>query len=227
MQPNQLPSLALFDLDHTLLDGDSNCLWVSFLEKNQYLDDARLLEQQAEFKAQYDAQQLDINVYLQFHACILQSAPLSAWLSRRAQFIQKEILPRISGQGVQVAQQYQNSQIQTAIVSATNDFLVQGIAEYLKMPAIASPLERQAQDFTGKNVEPACFQQHKITHVKRWLQACGIDDSVLSHAVFYSDSYNDLPLLQAVQTPVAVNPCPRLQEYANTHSWQTLHWTAS
>jgi HAD superfamily hydrolase (TIGR01490 family) len=214
-------NLALFDLDNTLLAGDSDHGWAQFLIREGVLDRATFEARNEAYYAQYKAGTLDIFDYLAFQAgplVGLSAAELTHWHARyMAQTIEPMILPKARDLLAS------HSGDLCAIVTATNDFITAPIARALGVEhLIASELERGPSGYTGRGTGTPAFQAGKITRVKQWLAGLGHDLSSFDQSWFYSDSHNDIPLLEAVTHPVAVDPDPTLRAHALARGWPVL-----
>jgi HAD superfamily hydrolase (TIGR01490 family) len=218
--------LALFDLDHTLLDGDSNQLWLAWLVEQGAVPHERLA-QQAEHYARYQAGSLDIEAYLAFHLSLLGERPLADWRPVRDAFVAARIAPRI-GEAARAALELHRTQGDLlAVVTATHDFLAQGIVELLApVPLIATRCELRDGRFTGRTLGPPCFGPAKPGCVRDWLATRGQRLGMFRTVHFYSDSFNDLPLLEAVSHPVVVDADPRLEAIARERRWPRLNWAS-
>ena len=218
------PDLTLFDLDHTLLDGDSNQLWLAWLVEQGVAPPARLA-QQADFYARYQAGTLDIDAYLAFHLSLLVERDVAAWLPLRDAFVAARIAPRISDAARNAVAVHRERGDAVAVVTATHDFLAAGIlALFGSPPLVATRCEVQAGRFTGRLVGVPCFAQAKPGCVRDWLAAQGRDWDDIAAVRFYSDSANDLPLLEAVSHPVVVDADARLDAIARGRGWSRLSW---
>jgi HAD superfamily hydrolase (TIGR01490 family) len=216
-------ALALFDLDHTLIDGDSNTLWLDFLvERRRLPASARRL--QAEYMAGYAAERLDIVDYLGFHLGLLTSRPLADWAPLRAEFVASRIVPRISAEARDAVAAHRKKNHRLAIVTATHDFLSAAIGDMFDLPVIAPKGEIRDGHLTGKVDGPVCFRETKLDCLAAWLAGQGVSDSAVGERHFYTDSANDLPLLEAVDHPVAVNADARLAAVAQRRGWVRLNW---
>lgn len=216
--------IAFFDLDHTLLDGDTNKLWIEYLVENSHVPDTTL-ERQARFMEDYAQQQLDIDNYLAFHLSILALRPVTDWMPIRNVFIDKVIMPRIGQAARSMITEHRLQGHKMAIVTATHSFLSEPVGDQLGLEVIAPVVEIVNGQFTGNIIGPPAFREQKIIRVETWLGArLNTDASVPCH--FYSDSANDIPLLQKVSHPVTVNPDPVLASLAKTNGWPVLVWSA-
>jgi HAD superfamily hydrolase (TIGR01490 family) len=221
------PELTLFDLDHTLLDGDSNQLWLAWLVEQGAAAPGRL-SQQADFYARYQAGTLDINAYLAFHLSLLVERSVEAWRPLRDAFVAARIAPRITDAARKAVAVHRARGDTIAVVTATHDFLAGRILSLFgNPPLVATRCEVHAGRFTGRLAGAPCFAQAKPACVRDWLAAQGRDwDDFAAHR-FYIDSANDLPLLEAVIHPVAVDADMRLEALARERGWPRLSWKAS
>lgn len=217
--------LALFDLDHTLLDGDSNTLWLEFLIERGHLPESAR-QQQHDYMARYAAEQLDIDDYLAFHLRLLAPRPLAEWLPLREAFVAECIVPRIGGAAHQTVARHRALGHRLAIVTATHDFLAAAIGHILALPVIAPRCELRDDHFTGRLVGPTCFREGKLACLNAWLQDQGLDTHDIGERHFYTDSANDLPLLEMSSHPVAVNADVRLTALATDRGWPMLCWSS-
>lgn len=216
--------LTLFDLDHTLLDGDSNALWLAWLVEQGAAPAERLLRQAA-FYAQYKAGSLDIDAYLRFHLSLLDGRPLVDWLPLRDAFVAARIVPRIGPAAREAVARHRDRGEHIAVVTATHDFLAAGIvALFGPVPLVATRCELVEGRFTGRTDGPPCFGPAKRGFVDAWLAAQGQAWADFRTVRFYSDSANDLPLLEAASEPVVVDPDPRLAAIAAERGWARLSW---
>lgn len=216
-------NLALFDLDHTLLDGDSNSLWISFLVEHGHLP-PETLPQQAAFMRAYQMQTLDIHGYLGYHLRLLASRTVSEWLPVRRQFLTEQILPRIPDAARDAVRHHLGQGDRVAIVTATHSFLSQELGDFFGVPVLAPQAEVMDDRLTGRIAGPVCFRERKLECLALWLERENLDAESFASRYFYSDSANDLPLLEAVDRPVAVNPDAELGAIAVQRGWPVLHW---
>jgi HAD superfamily hydrolase (TIGR01490 family) len=215
--------LVLFDLDNTLLDGDSDYEWAQFLIEQGVLDRASYEHRNQEFFDQYKAGRLDIYAFLDFQLAPLARYPraqLDAWHLR---FMAQKILPKISAAARRlVSRSLQEAQL-CAIVTATNSFVTAPIArEFGVAHLVATEPELVDGRFTGKVSGTPCFREGKVTRVEQWLAAQGRAWGDFSETRFYSDSHNDLPLLERVSHPVAVRPDHPLKHTALARGWEVI-----
>jgi HAD superfamily hydrolase (TIGR01490 family) len=207
--------LALFDLDHTLLDGDSDSLWGRFLVKQGVLDATEYAAANARYHADYVAGRLDIHEFLAFGLSPLAEhtrAELEAW---RERYVQECILPRIPAGTHALLQEH--AAHTRVIITATNRFITTPIAAALGVEhLIATEPEQVDGRFTGRVVGVPCFREGKVLKLEAWLQESGL---TAEESWFYSDSQNDLPLLERVTHPTAVNPDETLARVARERGW--------
>jgi HAD superfamily hydrolase (TIGR01490 family) len=217
------PRLALFDLDHTLLPLDSDYEWGEFTTRIGWTDPAEFGRRNAEFFAHYQAGTLDVHDYVRFatEAFCQRGAREAAQAHER--FMREVIAPAIQPQALELLRGHQQAGDQVIIVTATNEFVTRPIAQALGVQElIAVELGRDAQGwFTGEIRGTPSMRQGKVDRMQQWLDARGLDwDGVESF--FYSDSWNDVPLLERVDHPVATNPDARLRALAQQRNWRIL-----
>ena len=216
-------ALALFDLDHTLLPIDSDYSWGVFTQAIGWTDPAHFKRRNDEFYQHYKAGTLDIHDYVRFATDALRErGPAEAQAAHR-RFMREVIGPELLPQALDLLRGHQRRGDQVAIVTATNEFVTRPIAEAFGVDElIAVELERGNDDwFTGEIRGVPSARGGKVTRVEQWLAARGRGwDDVES--TFYSDSINDLPLLEKVDHPVATNPDDRLRALAQQRGWRIL-----
>ena len=219
-----MQDLALFDLDNTLLPIDSDVAWASFLVELKVVDAEWHAKRNDHFYAQYCAGTLDIHEFLEFQLAPLAEHPRSQLLAWREQFIRDVIRPHLDRRARDLIRQHQTAGALCAIVTATNSFITGPIArEFGVEHLIATEVEIAADgNFTGKPSGLPSFREGKVTRVEQWLALQGMSLSDFPVSFFYSDSFNDLPLLARVSNPVAVNPDDRLRRHARNLGWQVL-----
>lgn len=219
-----MQQLALFDLDNTLLPIDSDVSWANFLVRLKVVNADWYSKRNDYFYGQYCAGTLDIDEFLDFQLAPLAQHPREQLLTWREQFIREVIRPNLHPNAKALVRQHQNVGALCAIVTATNSFITGPIArEFGIEHLIATEIEVGADgNFTGKPRGLPSFREGKVTRVNQWLALQGLTLSEFSSSLFYSDSFNDLPLLAAVTDPIAVNPDQRLRDHAITAGWQVL-----
>lgn len=212
--------LALFDLDNTLLAGDSDHAWGEFLCRHGLVDAVSYKARNDAFYQDYLAGKLDVLAYQNFCQELLgrtDMAQLQAW---HQQFMTEFIEPIVLAKGEELVRQHQEAGDHVAIITATNRFITGPIAARLGVNTLlATECEVQDGRYTGRLTDIPCFQEGKVLRIERWLEETGHS---LEGAYFYSDSRNDLPLLERVTHPVAVDPDPILRGIAEERGWQIL-----
>ncbi|HDZ56457.1 MAG TPA: HAD family hydrolase [Pseudomonas xinjiangensis] len=213
-------SLAIFDLDNTLLGGDSDHAWGEFIVAQNIVDAAEYQARNDEFFNDYLSGKLDIQVYLNFCLQLLGEHPeeqLDAWhLQFMADKIDSIILPR----ALELIEKHRHAGDTLMIITATNRFVTGPIAAKLGIDILlATECERADGRYTGRTTDVACFREGKVTRLQRWLEE---NDRSLEGAYFYSDSHNDLPLLGMVDHPVAVDPDDTLRAHAQEQGWPVI-----
>jgi HAD superfamily hydrolase (TIGR01490 family) len=215
--------LALFDLDNTLLSGDSDYEWTQHLVSRGVLDRDTFEKRNGEFFEQYKAGTLDIFEFLDFQLQSLASnsrADLEAW---HAEFMSTRILPQLSEQARDLVKRHQDNGDLCALVTATNSFVTGPICRELNIAHLIATIPAQQNgQFTGKPRGTPAFREGKITRVEDWLESMGLWWSNFDRSWFYSDSLNDLPLLSQVTDPVAVDPDHTLRAHAEAAGWTIL-----
>ena len=216
-------NLALFDLDNTLLTGDSDFEWAQFLIAQGVLDREAYAARNLEFYEQYKAGTLDIHVFLDFQLKPLSRhsrAQLDAW---HAQFMQTRILPMIGEKARALVDRHRAQGDTLVIITATNRFVTAPIArEFGIAHLIATEAEQEDGEFTGNATDIPCFREGKVKRLEAWLAAHGASWETLARSWFYSDSHNDLFLMERVTDPVAVDPDPQLTQTAQARGWPVM-----
>jgi HAD superfamily hydrolase (TIGR01490 family) len=212
--------LTLFDLDNTLLAGDSDHAWGRFLADVGAVDAEEYTRANDAFYAQYLAGTMDINEFCRFVFQPLVTHPLGQLERWREQFLQERIRPMIAPGTPDLLETHRRSGDTLLIITATNSFVTAPIAEMLGVEhLLATEPELLDGRYTGKLAGIPCFQAGKVERLKQWLHERGQPEQVLANARFYSDSRNDIPLLEAVREPVAVDADPALAAHALERGW--------
>jgi len=215
--------LALFDLDHTLLAGDSDYEWGQFLIDRGVLAREAYEAQNARFFEQYKAGTLDIHEYLGFALGPLAAhAPedLARW---HEDFMRERIRPMILPRARELVARHRDEGELCAVVTATNSFVTAPIARELGVPhLVATEPEAVAGRFTGRVAGTPCFREGKLRRLDEWLAGLGRRFEQFEDSCFYSDSHNDLPLLERVRRPVAVDPDAQLAATAAERGWPVI-----
>lgn len=221
--------LALFDLDHTLINTDSDYMWGEFLVKEGLVDEGEFRQKNREFYEQYIAGTLDAVVYNEFVATFLQQHPLAQLHAWRNTYIQRDIAPNVRPKALQAMQSHRERGHDVLVVSATNAFVVQAISEQLFGVApehvLATALELTKDGYTGKVAGRPNFQDGKIFHLTQWIANQAARGMSYSKTYAYSDSKNDIPLLAWADVAVAVSPDDTLHAHALAHHWAVEDWS--
>ena len=217
--------LALFDLDHTLIPIDSDYSWGQFTVQLGWRDAESHTRANDAFYEQYKAGTLDIHEYIRFTVQALREHGVEQSDAAHRRFMEEIIRPAMQPQALDLVRRHQAAGDQVVIVTATNEFVTRPIATAFGVPdLIAIDLERDAQgNPTGAIRGTPSFREGKVARVEQWLADRGLDWSRVEHSTFYSDSINDLPLLDKVHEPVATNPDARLQAIAAQRGWRILN----
>ncbi len=213
--------LALFDLDNTLLAGDSDFEWAQFLIEKGVLDREVYEARNQQFYDQYKAGTLDIHEFLDFQLKPLARHPreqLDAW---HAEFMSRKVIPMIAPGTAALLQKHAADVC--VIVTATNSFVTAPIARHLGVGhLIATEPEAVEGEFTGRVVGTPSFREGKVERLEQWLAQQGRAWADVGDSWFYSDSLNDLPLLAQVLHPVAVDPDATLRAHAEQAGWPII-----
>lgn len=217
--------LTLFDLDNTLLGGDSDYGWAQFLIEEGAVDAEGYERRNAAFFADYKAGRLDIRAFLEFQLRPLAENEPATLLAWRERFIAEKIRPMLLPAGRKLVDQRLAAGDLVAVVTATNSFITRPIAAlYGIRHLVATELEVVAGRFTGRPSGEPCFQAGKLACLDKWLAGLNRKLADFSESWFYSDSHNDLPLLLAVTHPVAIDPDPVLAAQAAARGWPIASW---
>jgi len=213
----------LFDLDNTLLNGDSDFEWSQFLIRIGVIDRELFEVKNLEFYEQYKAGTLDINEFLDFQLKPLSRHSRKTLDTWHAQFMRESVLPMITAQAREVVNTHLAAGDVCVIITATNSFVTGPIArEFGIEHLIATEPEHRDGEFTGRVSGVPSFREGKITRLMQWLNGQNRSLQSFSRSTFYSDSLNDLPLLQQVSHPVATNPDATLRAHAEQQGWPIL-----
>ena len=212
--------MALFDLDDTLLGGDSDYLWGEFLAGIGAVDESRHRRENARFFEQYRSGSLDVEAFLEFQLRPLADNPLSSLLAWRDRFVREEIVPMVLDKARALVDEHRRKRHRLAIVTSTNAFITRPIADLFHIEhLLATEPEFDGSRYTGAWVGVPCSGEGKVHRVREWASenALSLEDSW-----FYSDSYQDLPLLALVDNPVAVDPDEALRAHATRAGWPVV-----
>lgn len=213
-------TLAIFDLDNTLLAGDSDHAWGEFLVEEGIVDAEAYRKANDRFYEEYLNGELDILNYLGFALEPLSIHSMDELLKWRATFMEKKVRPMLLKKASELLNRHREQGHTLMIITATNRFVTEPIADLLGIEhLIATEPEMVNGRYTGQIAGTPSFQDGKVTRLNDWLAATG---ESLDSAWFYSDSHNDLPLLEKVDNPIAVDPDPKLEKYARDQGWKVM-----
>lgn len=218
-------NLALFDLDNTLLAGDSDFEWAQFLISRGVVDRELQEAKNLQFYEQYKAGTLDIHEFLDFQLAPLARHPraeLDAW---HAEYLDRHIRPLIGEPARALVRRHLDAGDLCAVVTATNSFVTGPIAREFGIPHLIGTIpavDVGSGAFSGGPTGTPSFQAGKIARVEAWLESLGLWWGSFADSFFYSDSHNDLPLMQKVGQPVAVDPDDRLRAHATAAGWPVI-----
>ena len=213
-----MPNLTIFDLDNTLLSGDSDRAWGQYIVEKQIVSDTFLLESENFYNSYYDGN-LDIHSFLDFCLKPLMENEWSDLIELRKGFIENKIKPMILNKAVE-AVELSKSKGPVVIATATNSFVTRPIADLFGIKnLIATEFIVKDNKFTGEVDGVPCFREGKVQKVEEWIKENGYN---LLDATFYSDSFNDLPLLEKVKTAIVVDGDDKLIEKAKHNEWQCI-----
>ncbi len=213
-------TLAIFDLDNTLLAGDSDHLWGEFLVENHYVNITEYKQQNDQFYEDYQSGNLDIIAYQEFALKPLTYFSIEQLSKMHEAFIASKIQTILLKKAYTLIEQHREQGHTLLIITATNRFITEPIAKLLGINhLIATEGEIHNGSYTGKVTGIPSFGQGKITRLKQWLQN---RKETLEGSYFYSDSHNDLPLLELVSHPLAVDPDPTLKAIAESKQWPII-----
>lgn len=216
--------LCLFDLDETLLPIDSDHAWGEFIIRLGWVDPVEFRRRNDAFFAQYQAGTLDIHAYVAFATGPLRAHTPAQAQAAHGRFMREVIAPKLLPAALDLVRQHQSRGDLVALVTATNDFVTAPIAQALGIAdLIAVRLEREAGGtITGRIVGTPSYREGKVARVQEWLAGHRSSWSDFDRISVYSDSANDLPLLERATDPVATNPSPALQAIAVERGWRIL-----
>ncbi len=217
------PRLALFDLDHTLLPIDSDFEWGQFTTRIGWCDPVAFGRRNNAFYADYQAGTLDVHDYVRFATEALRAQGADAATAAHARFMQEVVQPAIRPEALALLQQHRDAGDQVVIITATNEFVTGPIARALGVQELIAVQLARGSDgwYTGAIEGVPSMRAGKVTRMEQWLARRGWGWGDV-HSTFYSDSLNDVPLLECVDMPVATNPDERLRTLAGERGWRVL-----
>ena len=217
-------NLALFDLDGTLLAIDSDHAFGEFMVRIGWADGEAFRRANDAFYAQYQAEQLDVAAYIRFATSAWRDRPAPEQATASRRFVDEIVRPALRDSAMALVQRHAQAGERLAVVTATNEFVTRPIAALFGVDTlIATELARDAQGrVTGDIAGVPSYRDGKVVRVQQWLQAQGLQWRDFERISFYSDSTNDLALLEQVSHPVATNPSPALERIAAARGWPIL-----
>ena len=216
-------NLALFDLDNTLLSGDSDFEWSQFLVEQGVLDRELFEAKNLAFYEQYKAGTLNIEEFLDFQLKPLARHARTVLDGWHAEFMQRKVRPMMGRMARDLVAKHQTAGDVCVIVTATNSFVTAPIArEFGVTHLIATDPEEKNGEFTGRVAGTPSFREGKVLRMESWLAERGWGWGSFGESCFYSDSLNDLPLLSKVSRPIAVDPDPTLRAHAEKQGWAVI-----
>lgn len=216
--------LALFDLDHTLLPLDSDYHWADFLARTGRAGDPVIAQQRnQELMDRYDAGTLTAEDSYAFMIGLIANQPLETLLAWQQAYVDEVILPAMTPQAIALVKKHQEQGHLCALVTATNEFVTTPMAKLFGFEhLIATIPEMKDGLYTGRTEGVPSYQAGKITRVDQWLHELGLKREQFERIWFYSDSSNDLPLMEVVSDPIATNPSPSLRQTALERGWKII-----
>ncbi len=213
-------TLAIFDLDNTLIADDSDYLWGKFLVDQGIVDRLVYDKINAQFYEDYQNGTLDMMAFLRFALEPLAAHPIEQLHNWRQDFINSIIKPLLLDKAKALVEKHRSQGDTLLVITATNSFITAPIvALYGIENLIATTPEMIDGKYTGNVNGVPCFQEGKVTRLNEWLT---LNNEKLEGSYFYSDSHNDLPLLKLVDFPVAVDPDEKLRDFADTQKWEII-----
>lgn len=213
-------TLAIFDLDNTLLNGDSDHAWGEFLVSKGIVDEVTYKSANDAFYEDYKRGELDIFAYLEFALEPLTRFSMEELQALHQEFMDKFVEPMMLPKAKELLDQHRRRGDYLMIITATNAFVTAPIAHVMGVDEIlATNPEMVDNRYTGKVSGTPCYQHGKVARLDTWLDE---NNETLENSYFYSDSINDLPLLERVTHPVAVDPCDSLKKIAEEKSWPII-----
>nr|WP_246335933.1 HAD family hydrolase [Azomonas macrocytogenes] len=212
--------MAIFDLDNTLLAGDSDHAWGEYICNRGLVDTEAYRARNNGFYQDYQAGRLDVLAYQSFCQEILSRSDMHQLHEWHREFMRDHLEPIILARGERLVREHQEAGDLVMIITATNRFITGPIATRLGVEILlATECEMRDGRYTGQVTDVPCYQAGKVTRLERWLAQTGHD---LHDSYFYSDSHNDLPLLERVTHAVAVDPDPTLRVEAEKRGWKVI-----
>ena len=215
--------LALFDLDNTLLAGDSDFQWGQFLIEEGLLERETHEAKNLQFYEDYKAGNLDIYAFVEFQFKPLMERSRAELDELHERYMERKVLPMMTEKAKALVEQHRANGDLMLIITATNTFVTNPIAKAFGIDHLIGTIPEEVNgEFTGKVTGTPSFQQGKVTRLNEWLAERGQTLADFETTWFYSDSHNDLPLMKLVNKPIAVDPDPTLKAYAEANNWPVV-----
>jgi HAD superfamily hydrolase (TIGR01490 family) len=212
--------LAIFDLDNTLIGGDSDCLWGDFLSEQGYIDSDAYKKGHERFYEQYTAGTMNIYEFLEFQLKVLADNDRTQLEEWRKCFVEEKIKPIMLPKAIELINEHRDKNHELLIITATNRFITEPIANAFNIDnLIACEPEMVDGQYTGKVSGTPSFNEGKVTRLQEWLEKRGQE---VEESWFYSDSHNDIPLLKEVDHAIAVDADEKLLEEAKKQNWPII-----
>lgn len=213
-------ALAIFDLDNTLIAGDSDHLWGEFLVRKNIVDAQRFKQKNDEFYQDYVEGKLDIYKYIEFSLAPLAENDMATLNALHSDFMATVIRPIMLKKAQQLIEEHRQNGDTLLVITATNRFVTEPIVrEFGINDLLAIEVEQIDGRYTGKSTGVPSYKEGKVTRLQDWLKET---EHNLSGSFFYSDSHNDIPLLELVETPIVVDGDDQLLEHASQMNWQCI-----
>ena len=218
-----MTKLALFDLDHTLLSGDSDVLWCEFLMQQGVLDRAEFEPRNAHMARHYADANVTAQAFCDFYVGTLAGRSPTGWQPLCEQFLNDVVAPRIPASAHALVDEHRQQGHTLVLTTATNRVITEMTASHLGITElIATDVELADGVCTGRTSGTLNMREGKVQRLREWLTSRGMATALIEQATFYSDSSNDLPLLSAVGEPVVVDADARLLAHAHSAGWRVL-----
>ena len=215
-------NLCLFDLDNTLLRGDSDYEWTKYLVENDLIDEKKFKERNDKYYIQYQEGNLNINEFLSFQLGLLKKFTLLELNLIYKKFFETKIIPMITNDSLALIKKHKNDL--KVIITATNSFITKPICDFFQVEELIATIpEIKKNGFTGRVIGTPCFGKGKVDRLNEWMKNKNLEWKIFKKSYFYSDSINDLPLLELVKKPIAVNPDPKLKSMAKKRNWHIIN----
>tara|TARA_B100001287_G_C22648612_1_gene514014 strand:- start:47 stop:703 length:657 start_codon:yes stop_codon:yes gene_type:complete len=215
-------NLCLFDLDNTLLRGDSDYEWTKYLVENNLIDEKKFKERNDKYYIQYQEGNLNINEFLGFQLGLLKKFTLKELSLIYNKFFETKIKPMITADSLTLIKKHKNDL--KVIITATNSFITKPICNFFQVEELIATIpEIKKNGFTGRVIGTPCFGKGKVDRLNEWMKNKNLEWKSFKKSYFYSDSINDLPLLELVNKPIAVNPDLKLKSIAKKRNWYIIN----